>query len=206
MRRLPIYFVIDTSRSMMGDKIRSVQSGLQMLLSVLRQDPYTLETAYLSVITFDTEAQQIVPLSDLMSFQLPIIKAGGWSSLGSALVLLSDCIKEEVKKGSESHKGDWKPIVFIFSDGGASDNLQKGIETLQQVDTAQIIACAAGSKAKKEQLKKITPNVISLSNTDPESIRDFFKWVSVSIVTVSKKVDLTKHQPDMLVSPYYSFI
>lgn len=40
MRRLPIYLVIDTSRSMMGEKIRAVQEGLNTLLSVLSQDPY----------------------------------------------------------------------------------------------------------------------------------------------------------------------
>ena len=52
MRRLPVYLLVDTSGSMMGEAIESVRNGLQMLVSALRQDPYALETAYLSVYYF----------------------------------------------------------------------------------------------------------------------------------------------------------
>ena len=51
MRRLPVYLLIDTSGSMHGEAIEAVRNGLQVLVSALRQDPYALETAYLSVIT-----------------------------------------------------------------------------------------------------------------------------------------------------------
>lgn len=84
-RRLPIYLLIDTSGSMTGEAIEAVRSGLQLLVSALRQDPYALETAYLSIITFDSEARQTVPLTDLPSFQLPTIQATGLTAMGSAL-------------------------------------------------------------------------------------------------------------------------
>lgn len=48
MRRLPVYLVIDTSGSMTGEPIEAVKNGIQMLISTLRQDPYALETAYIS--------------------------------------------------------------------------------------------------------------------------------------------------------------
>ncbi len=64
MRRLPVYLLIDTSGSMYGEPIESVKNGLQSLMSSLRQDPYALETAFLSVIEFNSEATQIVPLTD----------------------------------------------------------------------------------------------------------------------------------------------
>lgn len=96
MRRLPVYLLVDTSGSMMGEAIESVRNGLQMLVSALRQDPYALETAYLSVITFDSKAKQVTPLTELMSFQLPTIEASGLTSMGEALSLLTDCINREV--------------------------------------------------------------------------------------------------------------
>ena len=98
MRRLPVYLLVDTSGSMMGEAIESVRNGLQMLVSALRQDPYALETAYLSVITFDSQAKQVTPLTELMSFQLPTIEASGLTSMGGALSLLTDCINREVQK------------------------------------------------------------------------------------------------------------
>lgn len=139
------------------------------------------------MITFDTHAEQIVPLTDLMSFQLPQIKAGGWTALGESLSLLADYVQEEVVKGSLQQKGDWKPIVFLFTDGGASDNLKIGIDALQAVGFGNVIACAAGKNAKKTQLQKITSNVIELSNADRESIKAFFNWVTASIGVASKK-------------------
>ena len=64
MRRLPVYLLLDTSGSMHGEPIEAVKNGVQTLLTTLKQDPYALETAYVSVITFDSSARQAVPLTD----------------------------------------------------------------------------------------------------------------------------------------------
>src|SRR4051794_14662539 len=98
MRRLPVYLVLDVSGSMLGEPIEAVRNGLQLLLSTLRGDPYALETAYLSVITFDGEARQVVPLTELISFQAPDIQPGSTTSLGAALKLTRECIDREVQK------------------------------------------------------------------------------------------------------------
>jgi len=72
MRRLPVYLCLDSSYSMSGAPIEAVNKGLQALVDMLRQDPFALETVYLSVIQFSSEARHTVPLCDLMSFQPPI--------------------------------------------------------------------------------------------------------------------------------------
>ncbi len=160
MRRLPVYLLVDTSGSMMGEAIESVRNGLQMLVSALRQDPYALETAYLSIITFHSKAEQIIPLTELISFQLPTIEASGLTSMGEALTLLTDCINREVQKGSMEVKGDWKPVIFLLSDGVPTDDLQKGIDTLKTIKTGTFVACAAGAGADTNVLKQITENVV----------------------------------------------
>ena len=52
-RRLPVYLLLDVSGSMAGDPIEAVKHGVRALISELRGDPQALETAYLSVITFN---------------------------------------------------------------------------------------------------------------------------------------------------------
>ena len=66
MRRLPVYLLLDCSGSMTGEPIEAVKTGLQVLVSALRQDPQAIESAYLSVITFDSSARQVVPMTDMM--------------------------------------------------------------------------------------------------------------------------------------------
>jgi hypothetical protein len=89
--------------------------------------PYALETAYLSVITFDSEARQVVPLTELVAFQPPQIDAGSTTSLGKALKLTKECIEREVQKTTSDAKGDWKPLVFLMTDGAPTDDWQKGL-------------------------------------------------------------------------------
>jgi uncharacterized protein YegL len=189
MRRLPVYLLLDTSGSMMGDPIEAVKNGVEVLVSTLRQDPYALETAFLSVITFNAKAQQVVPLTELPTFQTPAIAASGTTALGEALSLLAERIDAEVVRSTAETKGDWKPLVFVMTDGTPTDDWSKGLERLKKTRTGLIVACAAGQSADTSVLKQITEVVVQLDTADSNTIKAFFKWVSASISTGSQKVD-----------------
>ena len=60
MRRLPVYMVLDCSGSMSGEPIEAVRMGLRALVSDLQGDPQALETAWLSVISFDSSAKPLL--------------------------------------------------------------------------------------------------------------------------------------------------
>jgi uncharacterized protein YegL len=189
MRRLPVYLLLDTSGSMSGEPIEAVKNGVQVMISTLRQNPQAIETAYLSVITFDSTAQQIIPLTDLASFQMVDIKASGVTAFGEALKLVAHKIDTEVAKTTTDQKGDWKPLVFIMTDGIPTDDWQQGLTEFKKRKTAFTIACAAGSGADTAILKQITENVVSLDTADSASIGKFFQWVTASIGVTSTKVE-----------------
>lgn len=190
-RRLPVYLLLDCSGSMMGEPIEAVRQGVKALLSELRGDPQALETAYLSVITFDSSARQIIPLTELMQFKEPELDASGATALGGALNVLMDCIKNEVRKSTETQKGDWRPLVFILTDGSPTDpeTFRQAVQNLKSVKTANIIACAAGSNADTTYLKQITESVLMMNTLSAGDMAQFFKWVSGSIKMSSKSLD-----------------
>ena len=189
MRRLPVYLLLDTSGSMNGEAIEAVKNGVQVMISSLRQNPQAIETAFLSVITFGSEATQLMPLTDLASFQMPEIKAGGTTSLGAALNLVANKIDAEVMKTTTEQKGDWKPLVFIMTDGVPTDNWQQGLDEFKKRKVAYTVACAAGHAADTKILKQITDNVVSLDTTDSTAISKFFTWVTASIGVTSTRIE-----------------
>ena len=191
MRRLPVYLLLDTSGSMTGEPIEAVKNGVQMMVHSLRQNPQAIETAFVSIITFDSEAKQLIPLTVLASFQTVDLKAAGTTALGAALSLLADKLENEVTKTTLEQKGDWKPIVFIMTDGVPTDDWQAGFQKLKAVKKGLIVGCAAGNNADDKVLKEIADQVVRLSNTDADSIGKFFQWVSASIATTSTKVEET---------------
>lgn len=187
-RRLPIYLVLDCSGSMSGDPIEAVNQGVKTLVAELKTEPYAIEMAYLSVITFDSTAQQLCPLTELSSFNPPHLSVGGTTSLGAALKLLTHCFDQEVAKTNESQKGDRKPLVFLMTDGMPTDTWEKAADELKQKKTANIIACAAGSYGDEQVLKRITEIVLKLDDLQPNTFIQFFKWVSQSIKQTFKSI------------------
>lgn len=75
MRRLPVYILIDISSSMRGEPIEAVKAGIDALLKSLCNDPYTLETVYLSIITYNSQAEQLFPLTEVYKLHAPELVA-----------------------------------------------------------------------------------------------------------------------------------
>jgi uncharacterized protein YegL len=176
-RRLPIYLVLDTSGSMDGAPINAVNQGLQVFQNALKADPRALETAFVSVITFCADAEQVVPLTDIQSFTCPPLTAGGTTAFGAGLRLLEECIRREVvATTTTTQKGDWKPLAFVFTDGQPTDSWETAAESLM--------------------LKKLSETVVKLSDTNEQSVSAFFKWVTQSVKVASASVGTGPANPN----------
>lgn len=190
MRRLPIYFLVDVSESMVGEPIQQVQDGMRMIVQELRTDPYALETAFISVIAFAGKAMSLSPLTELYKFYPPTFPIGGGTSLGTALNYLMDDIDKTVVKNTLEKKGDWKPIIFLFTDGTPTDDPTSAFRRWNNNyrRSANIVAISIGDNVNTQLLGQISDNVLRLNNTDEHSFKAFFKWVTDSIKATSVSV------------------
>ena len=191
MRKLPIYLLLDCSESMVGEPIAAVEQGLAAMLGALRKNPHALETAYISVITFATTAKQAVPLTELNRFQVPKLVLGSGTALGAALKLLEKRIAVEVEKSSKEKeiKGDYRPLVFLLTDGEPTDQWETAADRLRKNRALQLVAIACGPDANPATLRRITELVVLGEVANQETFAKFFNWVTMSVATASQAVD-----------------
>lgn len=185
MRRLPVYFLLDTSGSMYGEPIQALNNALSSMINTLRADAQALDTLWISIITFDREVNEVCPLTELAMFQLPEIHCpqSGPTMTGRALEFLQAKASKEIKKGTADQKGDWKPLLFLFTDGKPNDVMlyREMIPKVKALNFGAIVCCAAGNLADDSLLKELTDDVVHLDNADSATLKQFFKWVSETI-------------------------
>ena len=191
-RRLPVYLLLDCSESMVGDGIDGVNAGMRQLLLDLHSDPHALETVWISIITFAGEAKQILPLSEMIGIRAPKLKVQPGTSLGGALRLLRECIAREVRTHSATSKGDWKPLVFLLSDGEPTDEWRTEARKLKQPGASgskslNIIAIGCGEDANPLVLNEIGDSVLMMGE-DEMDFRAAFQWISGSLSASSQQL------------------
>jgi uncharacterized protein YegL len=181
---------------MKGEPIESVNTGLGVMMSTLRRDPYALETVYISMITFDTEVRVEMPLTHIEQVNLSHIEASntGFTFTGAALEELVKRVDSEVRSSqSGDQRADFRPLVFLMTDGKPGDMAlyEKMIGEIKKRNFGQIIGCAAGPAGKVEPLKLLTSTVVELQTMDSASFTTFFEWVSQSVAmqTNSRRLD-----------------
>ena len=189
-RRLPVYLLLDCSESMIGDGMEALQRGLSGLMMDLHSDPQALETVWVSVITFSDHARQVLPLTELSQVRIPPLTNRPGTALGEALTLLRESIQREVRTHSAAVKGDWKPMVFLMTDGNPTDRWEAAAAQLRAASGRQpmnIIAISCGDESDPYVLMQVAQTVLRMDER-PESFRALFQWISASLSVTSHAI------------------
>lgn len=194
MRRLPIFMLLDVSESMAGDNLRQLQQGLERLVAGLRTDPHALETVYLSTIVFAGKARTLAPLTELVHFYPPRLPLGSGTSLGRGMTHLMDELDRSVQPNTPERKGDWRPVVYLMTDGKPTDDVEPALNRWREhyAGRVTLVAIAIGKFAALDTLHRFTETVLQLDAQTDQDFRRFVDWVTMSVVAQSRSVSETR--------------
>lgn len=178
MRRLPVYFLIDTSASIDAEDVRQI---LNQFLIGMHQDPYLLEEVYLSFITFSGTAKIVLPLMENVAVdaipQFEMTKETE-CSLSNVLCLLMDDIDKNVVKPTVTTKGDWRPIIFLLTNGAFTDNPTSVIARWNlKYKRTHLITIPIDDIVDAQLVEEISDAVVPCKNISEKSSK-IIEWIS----------------------------
>ena len=192
-KTMVLFFMVDTSGSMMGSKIGEVNSAIEEVIPELRELSESNADAQIkiAVLEFSSGARWLTtdgPI-EAENYFWNDLNAGGVTDLGDACLQLNE--KLSVKAFMREATGSFAPAIFLLSDGGPTDDYKKGIDALKQNNwfkKAIKVAVAIGGDADKSVLEEFTGSGEAVLEVHtPAMLRKMIKFVSVRASEVASK-------------------
>ncbi len=192
-RTMTLFFLIDTSGSMEGNKIGAVNDAIVNVLPMLNDISETNPDAEIKVaaLEFSSGCTWLYDEPKAASdFVWQDVMAGGLTSLGGACAELAAKLS---RNGGfmQSASGSFAPAIILLSDGGPTDDYEAGLRKLKDNNwfkAAIKIAIAIGDDADKDVLKEFTGSaeaVITVHNI--EALKQIIRVVAVTSSQIGSK-------------------
>lgn len=183
-RTMVLFFLIDTSGSMSGAKIGTVNAAIENVMPELKDlsESNADSQVKIAVLQFSTGVQWMYndPV-EAENFRWNYLDAGGLTSFGEACSELNSKLSRSAFMSDAS--GSFAPAIFLMSDGEPTDNYQDALAKLKQNNWFKKsikVALAIGDQANKIVLEEFTGNSEAvLTAHDPNTLMKMIQFVSV---------------------------
>ncbi len=185
-RRIPMYFLIDSSDAMAGEPVLLVSKIIRAIYQESLKDPVLVEQAAISIITYGgTNAQQILPLTELDNvFVMPELNIGGPPMLGAAFRVLKEALSRELKPNQPGQKGDYKATIFLLAGSKPLNDWQNEINDLRASQFIKVFTTVLCTKnIVRDDFENITRSILLIDNFDAEKFLNQYirKFVSQTV-------------------------
>jgi len=155
---IPIIFVLDSSGSMSGDRIRAVNTAMSAVKDIFLSMNCT-DNVQIGVLSFSSKCKWITSeMVDISTYEHIEMEAGGLTDLGSAIEELGKRITpQELLSGIEGSIS--KPVVIFMSDGGPTDHWERELVEAEKnpwFSKAVRLSIAVGDDADENVMSRLT--------------------------------------------------
>lgn len=185
-RPLPVIVLADVSTSMEGEKIATLNAALAEMLQKFQTVHDTRSHIHTAIITFASNAQQILNLSPVGNVKLPTLTAAGTTAMGAAFNIALQMLQDE----QQMPKRSYLPSIVLVSDGQPNDDWEEALQKLldsERGKRAVRLAVGIGSDCDFDVLRRFVnhPEIPVVRATEVSKLMDFFRFVSMSVMARS---------------------
>jgi uncharacterized protein YegL len=189
-RQMVLFFVIDTSGSMAGTKIGSVNTAISEVLPELKDIGGSDVELKIACLQFSSGCQWMHPSPIAVEdFRWNNVAASGVTDLGAACRELAGKMSKD--KFLSAPSASVAPAIFLMSDGEPTDDYEGGLAVLLQnrwFKNAIKAAIAIGNDANQDALTKFTGSSEAvLTVHTPEALKKMIRFVTVTSSTIGSK-------------------
>ncbi len=174
-RTMVLFFVVDTSGSMSGEKIESLNMAVKEVLPYIDDISSSNPDAQIKIaaLEFSSGCEWMYPQPmDPADFSWRTLEAGGLTALGDACNELNNKLSK--KAFMQDAVGSYAPAFILMSDGEPTDDYKHGLEKLK------------GNPWFRAGIKV----AIAIGNCENQSVLAEFTGTSEAVLTVHNKEQL----------------
>jgi uncharacterized protein YegL len=185
-KTMVLFFVVDTSGSMYGEKIGSVNYAIEEVIPELRDlnEDQTDALIKVAVLQFSSGTEWLTKSGpvEVENYKWEELNAGGSTDLGAACAELNS--KLSTKAFMQEAAGSYAPAIFLLSDGEPTDQWADKLRVLKENNWFKNgikCAIAIGTAADKAVLAEFTGNPETVVEVkDSRKLRDMIKFIAVT--------------------------
>ncbi len=199
-KELHIFYVLDTSGSMEGQKISALNHAMEECTEALKTLAKNNGDAILkiAVLEFNSGCKWVTSNGPeaMDDFEWEYLNAGGLTDIGRALNELNSKLSRN--EFLNSMTGAWMPVIIFMTDGFATDDYEAALESIRQNKwfrrgTKIGFAIGDSTEVDTKMIASVVGNSEAVINTtDLELFQRLMKFVTVT----SSMLNSTSHTQD----------
>ncbi len=183
---MTLFYLIDTSESMKGTRIGTLNAAMEESVPLLKEVEALNDDAEIkiAILQFSSGCSWITPSTGPISLDDLVwndLQPGGITDFGAALLELDKKLSRN--EFLQSQTGAYAPVIILISDGGPTDNWEKGLKELKTNNWfkhAIKIAIDIESGSDRSVLEAFTGNIEAIINAkDTNILKKMIHKVSV---------------------------